>query len=154
MRAKGNSRLHGGCLYHWYPNLMLGFLLSSRRKSSGSCASLGAASRLFRNFLPSRRGRREISKKTRQRGTFPVVNEAGVHSHLYTGEPCAYRLILSISASSSAVKLVFSAALMLSSTCSGRDAPARTLVTMPSRRIQLSAIWARVCPRCAARSLS
>ena len=60
----------------------------------------------------------------------------------------------SIWASSSSVKAVLPAARMLSRICSGLEAPARTLVTTPSRSTQLRAISARVCPLRAARAFS
>lgn len=55
-----------------------------------------------------------------------------------------YKLILSIASSSSAENEVFLTALILSSICSGFDAPIRTDVTTPSLRTHASAISARV----------
>ena len=55
-----------------------------------------------------------------------------------------------MASSSSAVKVVLFRAAMLSRICWGLDAPMRTLVTLPSRRIHASAISASVWPRAAA----
>ena len=77
------------------------------------------------------------------------VHMSGTHFLYHVCKSCSSSHITdsaSICASSSAVNVVFSSALMLSRICAGLEAPISTDVTAPSLRIQASAISASVWP--------
>ena len=105
-----------------------------------------------RQFIPFFR-KKSVADTAKIRASVTLSDILCVTRHFLNAE-CSHRDKASIERSSSAEKCVFSIAFIFSVICDGFDAPIRTEVTAPSRRIHASAISASVCPRAFATAAS